>query len=101
MKPVPLIVRVCEAVPAVTNVGDKLVMVGTGLIAVTVKLTEDVPPPGVGLMTATGKTPAVAKSAVVSGMVSCAVPIKVAARPLPLKVTLELEMKLPPLIVRV
>jgi hypothetical protein len=52
-------------------------------------------------MTATGKTPAVAKSAVVSGMVSCAVPIKVAARPLPLKVTLELEMKLPPLIVRV
>ena len=72
MKPVPVIVNACEAVPAVKNAGDRLVIVGEGLTAVTAKLAVAVPPPGAGFATATGKVPAVARSAVVRGIVSWA-----------------------------
>jgi hypothetical protein len=52
---VPLIVRVCAGAPAVAEVGDRLVIVGRGLVAVTVKFTVfETPPPGAGFVTTTG-----------------------------------------------
>jgi hypothetical protein len=53
--PVPLMVSVCAADPTGRELGDRDVIAGTGLPAVTVKLSaaED-PPPGVGLVTTTG-----------------------------------------------
>ena len=51
-KPVPVIVSVCAAAPAVADDGDKPVIAGTGLL--TVKLSElDAPPPGEGFVTTT------------------------------------------------
>lgn len=61
---VPLTVSVNAAPPAVALVGESEVIVGTGLF--TVKLVAaEVPPPGAGLVTVTGKVPAVAMSAAV------------------------------------
>ena len=55
--------------PAVAEDGLRVVRVGTGLL--TVKLTAlEVPPPGVGLKTVTGKVPAEAISAAVMAAVS-------------------------------
>jgi hypothetical protein len=49
---VPLMVRVCAAAPAVAELGERLVMVGAGLL--TVKFTEfEAPPPGAGFVTTT------------------------------------------------
>ena len=57
MKFVPVTVSVWAAAPAITELGERLVMVGTGLLAgagFTVKvLAAVVPPPGVGLVTVT------------------------------------------------
>ena len=54
-KPVPLMVSVCDAAPAVSEAGDSDVTVGTGLVDDTVKLVgADEPPPGAGLVTTTG-----------------------------------------------
>jgi hypothetical protein len=62
---VPFTVSVNALSPAVFVVGEILVVVGTGLF--TVKLTEfEVPPPGEGFVTTTGKLPAVAWSVAVS-----------------------------------
>jgi hypothetical protein len=54
-KPVPLMVSVCGVAPAVRVAGDRDVTVGTGLLAVTAKLTAtDDPPPGAAFVTTTG-----------------------------------------------
>src|SRR3990172_2032103 len=54
----PLIVRVTPAAPTVALFGERLVIVGLGLL--TAKLIEfDKPPPGAGLKTATSLLPAV------------------------------------------
>jgi hypothetical protein len=53
--PVPPMVTACGVDPAASEAGDSDVIVGTGLLAVTVKFTAvDEPPPGAGLVTTTG-----------------------------------------------
>jgi hypothetical protein len=73
MKLVPFTVNVKAAEPATTEVGDSVVMVGTGLLgAATARFTElDVPPPGVVSVTVTGAVPAVATSPARMEMLSC------------------------------
>jgi hypothetical protein len=56
MKFVPFTVRVKAEPPAVSLVGLKLVVVGTGLFMVNVWALDD-PPPGVGLTTITLAVP--------------------------------------------
>jgi hypothetical protein len=64
MKLVPLTVSVNPVPPAVAEEGLKLVVVGTGLGAMIVKVWAlEVPPPGVGLKTVTLAVPAEAMSA--------------------------------------
>jgi hypothetical protein len=64
VNPLPVTVRVSGPLPAEAEEGDRLVIVGAGLLAAcTVKLTEaEVPPPGAGFETVTGKVPALARS---------------------------------------
>ena len=59
---VPNTVKANPAPPAVAELGDRLVVVGTGLLMVKV-CAFDVPPPGVGLNTVTLAEPADAMSA--------------------------------------
>jgi hypothetical protein len=67
---VPLMVSVCAPAPAVAVAGDRLVMVGAGLL--TVKFVEfEAPPPGVGFVTTTAYVPAVAWSLALSWIVNC------------------------------
>ena len=54
---VPLIVSVCADEPALVEEGDRLVIVGVGLFTVKFEGAE-LPPPGIGLVTMTGKVPA-------------------------------------------
>jgi hypothetical protein len=63
-KPLPVIVRVSAPLPAEAEDGDRLATVGAGLLAAcTVKLTgAEVPPPGAGFETVTGKVPVMARS---------------------------------------
>jgi hypothetical protein len=71
MNAVPLIVRVCGAAPTWSEAGRSEVMLGTGLLGETEKLTgADEPPPGPGFVTTTEKELAVARSAAVSDVVS-------------------------------
>ena len=59
MKFAPLMIRVWLAAPAVTELGDRFVIPGTGLF--TVKFTTlYAPPPGAGLVTTTASVAAVA-----------------------------------------
>jgi hypothetical protein len=61
-------VKVCAAEPTTTVDGEMDVTVGAGLF--TVKLTaDDAPPPGVGLVTTTGKVPAAAWSVALNDIV--------------------------------
>ncbi len=63
-KPLPFTVKVKDEPPAEADVGLRLVIAGTGLGAVIVKLWAfDVPPPGAGLDTVTWAVPADAMSA--------------------------------------
>jgi hypothetical protein len=58
---VPLTVRVKSELPAEVEVGFSESLVGTGLLIVNVS-TFEVPPPGVGFTTVTGRLPPVARS---------------------------------------
>jgi hypothetical protein len=99
-KPVPLMVRVCAPEPTATEVGEREVIVGTGFP--TVKFTAfDVPPPGAGFVTVTGKVPPVATSVLVRETVSSVLLTKVGVRLEPLKLTVEVFTKPVPLMVRV
>ena len=102
MKFVPLTVRVKAEPPAMAEVGLKEPMVGTGLLAVIVKLAPlEVPPPGAGLKTVTVAVPAVAMSAAVMAAVTCVAETNVVVRLVPFQRTAEPEMKFVPLTVRV
>lgn len=68
----------------------------------TMKVTEfEEPPPGGGLVTTTGKFPAVAWSAALSAIVSWVALTNVAVWAAPLYVTVELAKKFEPLTVSV
>jgi hypothetical protein len=103
MKPVPLIVSVNPALPAVVETGLKPVVPGTGLLpALIVKvLALDVPPPGVGLNTITEAVPAVAMSAVVIAAVNCVEVTNDVIRSAPFHFTTEPLMKPLPVTVSV
>ena len=72
-KPVPVTVRVKAGPPAVAELGERVVMAGTGLFAkVMVNVfAAEVPPPGVGLKTVTEAVPWVAMSEARMAAVSC------------------------------
>jgi len=98
--PATLAAKVC-APPSgiVTEIGLRLTL--PALAPATVKLAMfDVPPPGAGFVTETGYVPAVARSAVVSPIVSCVPLTNVDVRVEPLKLTVEEFKKLLPLMVR-
>ncbi|MGA8234329.1 MAG: hypothetical protein WB795_22825 [Candidatus Acidiferrales bacterium] len=98
-KPVPEIVN---GVSGLTEVPLSELICGGAVSALTVKLTAvEVPPPGDGLVTATGKFPACAWSVALKGMVNWLAFTKVVAWAEPLYVTVELETKLVPLMVKV
>jgi hypothetical protein len=102
-KPVPFTVRVKAPVPATTPVGDSEVMVGAGLFTAKFMVFE-APPPGVGLVTTTGKLPAVVTSPArmaavttveLTNVVVRAFPLKVTAAPLTKPVPLTVKVKAP------
>jgi hypothetical protein len=66
----PLTVRVKADPPAVIEEGERVVVEGTGLLVVKVRMAE-VPPPGAGLKTVTLAVPADAISATVMAAVTC------------------------------
>jgi len=93
-------VKVSETVPTTAEAGDRLVSVGARLF--TVKFTAlDVPPPGAGFITETGKVPPVATSVLVRETVSWVLLTKVGVRLEPLKLTVEALVKPLPVTVRV
>jgi len=84
---VPFTVNVNAAPPAFALAGESVVIVGVGLL--TVKLAAaDVPPPGAGLVTATGNVPPVAISAAVMAAVNWVALINVVVVAVPLNFTL-------------
>jgi hypothetical protein len=98
--PVPLTVSVKAAPPSTAVEGESVVIVGRGFVTEKVAAT-DVPPPGVGLATVTLYVAAVARSAIVTGIVNWLEFTNVVVLAVPLKLATELETKLDPLIVRV
>ena len=71
-KPVPLTARLNADPPAVALDGERLLLVGTGLEALTLKTTAaDVPPPGAVLKTVTWAVPELAMSVAVIAAVNC------------------------------
>jgi len=97
---VPLMVSVCAAAPAFAEDGDRVVIAGTRLFTVNVAAVDG-PPPGKGFVTTTGNNPPVAWSPVVNWMVNCPAFTNVAACATELYVTVEVETKFVPFIVRV
>jgi len=94
-KLVPSTVNVNAPEPTVLDVGERVVIVGSGLL--TVKLiTLEVPPPGAGLNTVTGVVPAAAISAAVICAVNWFAFTNVVTRSAPFQRTFESGMKLDP-----
>jgi hypothetical protein len=86
-KPDPLIASTRLSNPVVLVAGEKEL---SAKAPDTTKLVcAEVPPPGLGLVTAIGYVPAVARSAAASEAVSCEALTKVVARAVPPKVTVE------------
>ena len=75
---VPVTVSVNAAAPAVTLVGERMLVVGTGLLTVKVSAGVVVPPPGVGFVTVTGMMAPVAISDAAIRALTCVVSMKVA-----------------------
>jgi xanthosine utilization system XapX-like protein len=103
MKFVPVAVSVNAAPPAIALVGLMEVSVGTGLFAALTVNVEaaEVPPPGAGFVTVTGKLPTAAMSATVIAAVTWVALTKVVVRAFPLNFTEEVETKPVPFTVRV
>src|SRR6266850_8179408 len=97
---VPVTVRVNPEAPAWTRFGLSPVVAGTGFVIVKV-CGLDVPPPGAGLNTVTGRAPAVARSAVEIAAVSCVADPNVVGRSVPFHRTTEPDTKLVPVTVSV
>jgi hypothetical protein len=68
-KPVPVIVKFCGVALAGREAGERDAITGRGFPTVTFT-AFDAPPPGAGFVTTTGNEPAVARSLVVSEIVS-------------------------------
>lgn len=101
-KLLPFTVSVKLPLPAVTEVGEMLVMEGTGLLLVPVTVNTaavEVPPPGVGLVTVTLNVPEPVRSEAGITAVSWLAETYDVALALPLKLTTEPGMKLFPLMV--
>src|ERR1041384_1801295 len=100
-KPLPLTDRVKAAVPAVALDGDRLLMVGTGLGALTVNVDPaEVPPPGAGLNTVTWAVPALVMSAAEIAADNCVALMKVVVRAAPFQFTTDPFTKPVPVTVR-
>ena len=100
LKFVPLMVSVNCAPPAVVEVGEMLLVVGAGLLIVSV-CEFDVPPPGAEFTTVIEAVPAVAISEARIVAVSVVLEMNVVARPEPLKSTVDEATKFVPFTVRV
>ena len=100
LKFVPVTVSVKAGPPAVVDVGEIEVVVGTGLLIVNVCALE-VPPPGAGFTTVIGTVPAVAISAAVITAVKVVLETKVVVRAEPLKSTVDDALKFVPITVSV
>jgi len=100
LKFVPVTVSVNCAPPAVVEVGEMLVVVGTGLFIVSV-CEPEVPPPGPGLTTVIRSVPPTAMSAAGTVMVTVVLETNVVAKGTPLKSTVEEPLKLAPVMVSV
>jgi hypothetical protein len=99
---VPFTVRVTAAPPAAALVGEIVVIVGVGLVAVMVNVKgSEVPPPGEGLVAVTAAVPAVAMAAAGIAAVNCVALTNVVVRATPAKFTTELATKFVPFTVRV
>ena len=100
--PVPFIVRVKAAVPAVALDGDSELIVGTALVAVTVNAEfPDVPPPGAGLDTVICAVIASNMSRAVTVTCSCVALTNVVVRAPPFQFTTEEGVNPAPFTVRV
>jgi hypothetical protein len=100
LKLVPVTVSVNDDPPAVVEVGEMELVVGTGLLIVSVCAFE-VPPPGVGFTTVMDAVPAVAISPAVIVAVSVVEETKIVLRAEPLKSTVDDALKLVPVTVKV
>jgi len=94
-KPVPFTVNVNDAAPAIALAGESVVIVGTGLLIVSVA-AGDVPPPGAGFVTVINPVPAAAISAAVIVAVTCVPLLNDVALGDPLKFTVDVEIKFVP-----
>jgi hypothetical protein len=99
LKFVPVTVSVKLFPPAVVDVGETELVVGTGLFIVSV-CAFDVPPPGVGLTTVIDAVPPTAMSAAGTVAVSCVDEANVVAKATPLKLTVDDAIKFVPVTVR-
>ena len=86
--------------PAQLLAGERVVVVGTGLLTVRV-CAFDVPPPGAGFVTVVGNVPAEAISAALIEAVTWVELTNVVVRAEPLKLTTEFETKFVPFTVSV
>jgi hypothetical protein len=99
-KLVPFTVSVKAAPPAAALLGDRLVIVGDGLLIVNGKLPEG-PPPGAGVVTETFTVAAVRISAAVIAAVTCVALTNVVCAADPLKITTEVVVNPVPFTVSV
>lgn len=99
-KPVPFTVNVNAAPPAVAPLGERVLIVGAGLLMLKFE-GADAPPPGAGLLTMTGGVPALAMSAAVTAIVTCDALTKVTVLAAPLNVPVAPLTKFEPLMVSV
>jgi hypothetical protein len=97
---VPVTVRVNAAPPAVADVGESEVALGSGLLMVKVRAL-DVPPPGEGFSTVTEAVPAVAMSLAGTEAVTCVLLTYVVVSPVPFHCTVDPETKFVPVRVKV
>jgi hypothetical protein len=102
-KLVPFTVKVNAAPPAVAELGESPLVVGTGLLAglIVNVCTLEVPPPGAGLNTVTWAVPAAAISVAGIDAVNWVAEIYVVVRSAPFHRTTEFVTKLVPLTVNV
>ena len=100
-KLLPFTVSVKAGLPTAALVGESEVVAGNGLLQLNIRAGDEVPPPGIGLKTATVAGPAVVQSVAGTVAFSCVAVWEVIARLLPFHITWEDETKLVPFTVSV